>query len=92
MPLCLQSLKFKLENDPNSMIIVIKYRLLTSLPHHFNTTVAKNFPGYENATRKNIGRSDSQTGMKFLTRGLSPPELLTRGEGLGENPRLSVER
>jgi hypothetical protein len=40
------------------MIIVIKYRLLlTSLPHHFNTTVAKNFPGYDYAIWKKIGRS-----------------------------------
>jgi hypothetical protein len=35
---------------------VIKNGLPTSLPHHFNTTVAKNFPGYEYSICKNIGR------------------------------------
>jgi hypothetical protein len=54
------------------MIIVIKYRLLTSLPHHFNTTVAKNFPGYEYAICKNIGRPAPQIAMKFLTREFQP--------------------
>ena len=56
------------------MIIVIKYRLLTSLLHHFNTTVAKNFPGYEYAIRKNIGRSAPKLySIKFLTREAEPP-------------------
>jgi hypothetical protein len=59
------------------MIIVIKYRLLTSLPHHFNTTVAKNFPGYQYAICKNIGRSAPQIAMKFLTREFQPPPPLT---------------
>jgi hypothetical protein len=39
--------------------IVIKNGLLRSLPHNFNPTVAKNFPGYEYAICKNIGRSTS---------------------------------
>jgi hypothetical protein len=60
------------------MLIVIKYRLLTSLPHHFNTTVAKNLPGYEYAICKNIGRSAPQISMKYLI-SLSPLEFLTRG-------------
>ena len=60
------------------MIIVIKCRLLTSLPHHFNTTFAENFPGYDYAIGQNIGRSVPQTVMKFLTKGAQPPELLTR--------------
>ena len=55
----------------NSIIIVIKYRLLTSLPHQINTTVtvAKNFSGYEYAVCKNVGRSAPQISMTFLTRG-----------------------
>jgi hypothetical protein len=59
------------------MIIVIKHR---HLPHHFNTAVAKNFPGYEYAICKNVGRTAPKIGLKFLTRGgrgVSSPELLT---------------
>jgi hypothetical protein len=56
----------------NSMIIVIKYRLLTSLPRHFNATVAKNFQGYEYAICKNIRRSAPQTGMNVLTSEAQP--------------------
>jgi hypothetical protein len=36
--------------------IRIKNGFLRSLPHNFNPTVAKNFPGYEYAFCKNIGR------------------------------------
>jgi hypothetical protein len=36
--------------------IIIKNGLLRSLTHNFNPTVAKNFPGYEYAIFKNIGR------------------------------------
>ena len=43
--------------------IVIKYRLLTSLLHHFNTTVAKYVPGYEYVRKFN----------KLLTREAESP-------------------
>ena len=58
------------------MIIVIMYRLLTLLSHHFNTTVAKNVPGHEYAIYKIIGRSAPQISMKFLTRGAKPIDIL----------------
>jgi hypothetical protein len=46
--------------------MVIKYRLLKSLPS-FQPTIARNFPDYDYATSKNIGSSVPLIGMKFLT-------------------------
>jgi hypothetical protein len=51
---------------------VIKNGLLTSLPHHFNSTVAKNFPGYEYSICKKYWETAPQTSMKFLTRRTRP--------------------
>ena len=55
-----------------TQITKIKYRLLKSLPHHFNPTVATNFPGYTELCnlQRCIWKSAPEINMKFLTKGL----------------------
>jgi hypothetical protein len=55
-----------------TQITKIKYRLLKSLPHHFNPTVATNLPGYTELCnlQRCIWKSAPEINMKFLTKGL----------------------